>query len=133
MQVNNVNSYQQNFGMAIHANENVINVLKSRVKTNKELSKLNSIVANANSQNTVDINLMLNPDGKTLSANVFTPKSSNIEELNYFRQYSENWFTKLSGGVVGFIEKVTNKADKAAKKIENMQVKRDNDVFKKLV
>ncbi len=102
------------FGMAIHSNDNVNKLIKSRIKNNKELEKLRQIINKQATNNEVDITLLT--DGKNLCANVY-PKEYIEENQKFCKRFSENFITKLFGGTVGFIEKAANYADKTANKI----------------
>lgn len=104
----------QSFG-AIHSNDVVNKIIKGRIKNYAELKKLNKIIERANENNLVDINLLAHNDN-TICANIFA-KDRDISE--FFTQRSENFFTKtFGGGIVGFIEKCSNIADKAAIKVQ---------------
>lgn len=114
MQVNlSCNCPKPQFGMAIRTNQNVNKVLSSRIKNADEVRMLQEAFELAAKNKTVDINLMVQPDGKSLTANVFSPDSP-----HYFSQHSENWYTKLVKGPVGFIEDLVFKAEKAATKVQ---------------
>lgn len=128
MQISNQNS-NQNFGMAIHSNANVNKVLKSRIKNATELERLDKIIRQQAENDFVDIQLFVHPDGKSLTANVFDSK--NVNANSFFKQYSENAFTKLFGGPVGFVEKLARVANKAADKIRRSDLNYE-DVFKNL-
>lgn len=116
MQVNlNCNCPKPQFGMAIHTNNRVNEVIKKRINNDiNKLHKLEDIFEKASKNKTVDINLMLNPDGNTLSANIYTLN----EKAGFFKQQSENFFTRhFGGGIVGFIEKCSKIADEAEPKV----------------
>ena len=119
-----------NFGMAIHSNEDVTKALKSRIKTKEQFEKLNLLIDKAKKNNKVDIQLFVMPDCKTLTANVY---SKNFDSDNYFfRSYTENAFTKLFKGPVGFIKKLVNVADKKAKKFEMLESNTYDDILNKM-
>ena len=128
MQINNQSS-NQNFGMAIYSNANVNKVLKSRIKNAGELEHLHKIINEQAKNDRIDIQLFVQPDGKSLSANVFDAR--NVNAKSFFKQYSENVFTKLFGGPVGFIEKLAKVADKQAEKDRKSDLNYD-DVFNKM-
>lgn len=132
MQVNlncNCTKPQQNFGMAIHSNNVVNDIIKSRIKNKKQLNKLEQIFDNAKKNNKVDVNLMANSDGRTLSANIY----SRIEDVRMFKSLSENIVSQMfGGGVVGFIEKCSKIADKAAVKVGLAKEIRDSKIFKEM-
>ena len=108
---------KQNFGMAIHSNPNVNKVLKSRIKKAEDLERLNRIIEEQAKNDKVDITLLVMPDGKSLNANVYSTDNTNLGE-KFFKQYTENAFTKLFQGPVGFIEGVAKKAQKQADRIK---------------
>ncbi len=119
-----------NFGMAIHSNENVNKVLKSRIKTTEHLEKLNHLIDQANKNDKVDIRLFVMPDRQSLSGNVYTVNNDNN---NYFlKSYRENWFDKLSKNPVKFIQRLVNIADKKASKLENVDKKTADEIFSKM-
>lgn len=110
---NNVNKPQ--FGMAIKSNENVSRLLKSKIKTSAQVDKLNKIIDSQNENDFVDITLF--SDGKYLSANVYPVGRAAQEFQHLGKQFSENAFTRMFGGVVGFIKKAADYADITAGKI----------------
>lgn len=118
-----------NFGMAIHSNDIVNSAIQSRIKNLKELDKLSKIIDQQAKNDKVDINLFVMPDGKSLSANVF---SKDTENSYWIRQFSENIFSKLFGGPVEFIERLAKTADKQAAKLKKEDLVKNNEVFKKL-
>lgn len=105
------------FGMSIKSNDPVNKVIKSRLKNNVQLAKLNKIIEKQAQNDIMDITLFT--DGKSLAANVypraFVPSQDCIQ---YCRSFSENGISKMFQGAVGFIEKVANYADKAGAKIK---------------
>ena len=116
MQVNlNCNCPKPQFGMAIRTNKYVNEVIKTRLNGNiSKLDKLEKIFAEAEKNKAIDIYLMKNPDRNTISANIY----STNDRVNFFKQMSENFFTKhFGGGIVGFIEKCSKIADKAEPKV----------------
>lgn len=131
MQINNYKS-NQNFGMAIHSNINVNQALKARVKTAEGIKRLDKAIELANRQHEVNINLLIQPDGRSISANVFTDKPDLKDQL-FSRSYSENMFTKLFEGPVGFIERVVNIADKKAKQLIQEGQLNHNNVLGKML
>lgn len=126
MQVNfNPQQNKQNFGMAIHSNENVNKVLMSKIKSETALKELSDIVKTQALNKLVDINLLVNPGGKSISANVVSN-----DKKNYFcKSYSENFLSDLTGGSLGFIKKLAKVADKEAAKLKQTDLNYD-DVFK---
>ena len=129
--LNTQTSNQPHFGMAIHSNEVVNKALKARIKKPSELQKLNRIIDQQAKNDKVDITLLTMEDGKTLNANVY---SINDEQsgLHFFKQYTENVFTKLLQGPVGFIEKVAKIADKQAAKMSRIEANEYDDIFSKM-
>ena len=130
--LNTQKNNRPNFGMAIHSNEVVNKVLKARIKKPSELEKLNRIVNQQAKNDKIDINLMIMPDGKTLSANVYSIDKEDSLSFAFFKNYSENAFTKLFQGPVGFIEKVAKIADKQAAKIRQLEADTYEDIFSKM-
>lgn len=122
---------KQNFGMAIHSNPNVNRVLKSRIKKVEDLERLNRIIEEQAKNDKIDITLLVMPDGKSLNANVYSVDESTFGK-NYFAQYTENAFTKLFQGPVGFIEKVAKVANKQAKKLKEISELPYNDILNKM-
>ena len=117
------------FGMAIHSNENVNKLIKSRIKNNTELQKLKQIIDRQADNHLVDITLLT--DGKSLCANVYPTKY--LEETqNINKQFNENFITKIFGGTIGFIEKAANYADKAAAKIQQRQGMNIDSILNKM-
>lgn len=127
MQINN-QTPNQNFGMAIHSNLNVNNVLKARIKSAAALEKLNKIAERQAQNDKVDITLFLNPDGRSLSANVYDASG---KAGTFFKSYTENPLISLFKSPVGFINKLSNVADKQADKIRKTDLNYD-DVFQKM-
>lgn len=128
--LNQTYSNNQNFGMAIHSNESVNKALKARIKTKPQIEKLNQLIEQANKNDKVDINLLIMPDGKTITANVYSLK--NDVGYEFFKNYTENAFTKLFKGPVGFIEKLVTVADKKAKNIAAMEATAYDDILSKM-
>lgn len=117
MQVNlNCNSPKPQFGMSMNSNEVVNKALSKRIKDVRDANRLAKAFEKAKENDLVDINLMIQPDGKSLSANIFSPSSN-----YYFSQHSENWFTKLTKGPIGFVEDMVIKAEKAAQKVQKQK------------
>lgn len=132
MQINNYKS-NQNFGMAIHSNDLVNKALKYRIKSAKDLERLDKAIELANRQNEVNINLLIQPDECSISANVYVDKLGWENELSS-KSYSENMFTKVFEGPVGFIERVVNIADKKARQlIQERQLKNHDNVLDKML
>lgn len=129
MQLNfNPQQNNQQFG-AIHSNETVNKIIQSRIKNRAQLKELTNIVEQAKNNNAVDVNLFANPDGKTISANIY----STLGDIAFHKSKSENFFTKVfGGGIVGFIKKCSKIADEAAVKISKSNSTRDaiNSIFK---
>ncbi|MCI1274376.1 MAG: hypothetical protein LKG27_08115 [Clostridiaceae bacterium] len=113
----NSTSNKPNFGMAIHSNPIVNKAIKARIKNADELQKLQKIIEKQAKNDKVDITLMINPGGKTISANAYQTAPTDYYEHNVFKRFSENTISKMFGGVVGFIGKVANYADKQALKL----------------
>ena len=128
--LNNKRINTTNFGMAIHSNESVNKALKARIKTKPQIEKLNQLIEQANKNDKVDINLLIMPDGKTITANVYSLK--NDVGYEFFKNYTENAFTKLFKGPVGFIEKLVTVADKKAKTIAAMEATAYDDILSKM-
>ena len=107
MQVNlNNQANKPQFGMAIHSNANVNKLLKAKIKNAAELDKLNKIIEQQNKNDLVDITLL--SDDKYLTANVYPRDITNEEFQNLGRQFTENGFTRMFGGVVGFLKKAAD-------------------------
>ncbi len=132
--LNRETSNNQNFGMAIHSNPTVNRVIKSRIKTSKEIEKLNKIIEREAKNDFVDITLLVNPNGKSLSANAYiaTDKEAKFNNIKVFKQFSENKISEMFGGVVGFIEKVAKYADKQAIKMKEYADIPYDDVLDKM-
>lgn len=115
MQVNlNCNSPKPQFGMAIHSNEAVNQIIKKRIKTISQIKDLEKIFENSTKNDLVDVNLLANPDRKSISANIYATN----KKSNFYKQMSENFFTKhFGGGVVGFIKKCSCIANEAHSKV----------------
>lgn len=122
-------SNNQYFGMAIHSNDNVNRLIKSRIKNNVELEKLKKIIDKQANNKFVDITLLT--DGKNLCANVY-PTEQNEQTHRLNKQFNENFITKIFGGTVGFMEKVANYADKAAAKIQQRKAMDIDSVLNKM-
>lgn len=128
MQVNfNPQQNRQNFGMAIHSNEVVDKLLMSRIKSKAVLNQLSDIVMTQADNKLVDITLFVQPNGKSLSANVY----SNDPKNSFCKSYTENFFSNLFGGPLGFIEKLSKIAKKEADKLAKADLNFD-DVFNKM-
>ena len=123
---------KQNFGMAIHSNPNVNRVLKSRIKKVEDLERLNRIIGEQAKNEKIDITLLVMPDGKSLNANVYSVEKYNVDKYEFFKRYTENIFTKLFKGPVGFIEKLAKTADKQAGRISQIEAERYEDIFNKM-
>ena len=107
MQVNlNNQANKPQFSMAIHSNANVNKLLKAKIKNAAELDKLNKIIEQQNKNDLVDITLL--SDDKYLTANVYPRDITNEEFQNLGRQFTENAFTRMFGGVVGFLKKAAD-------------------------
>lgn len=132
MQVNlncNCPKPQQSFGMAVHSNDAVNKIIQKRIKNSTKLEKLGQIIDNAKNNNVVDVSLFANPDGKTICANIYSLNPNS----EFFKQINENIFTRtLGGGIVGFIDKSTKIAKKAALKILEAEKIANNDIFNKM-
>ena len=114
----NCNCPKPQFGMAIHVGDNnVQSVLKSRVKSLKDVEKINDIFKKQKGNSKVDIRLFADKEtGELLSANVYmrTPDALN----DFHKHYSENFFSWLfNRSPVKFIKKLANVADKQESKI----------------
>lgn len=122
MQINlNKQNNSPKFGMAINSSEIVDKVIKSRIKTPEQLNKLNQIMDKESQNDVIDIALFT--DGKLLSANAYPRHFVNRENYpEYCKSFSENKFSKIFQGVVGFIEKTAKFADDTAKEIKNNDV-----------
>ena len=131
MQVNfNPQQNNQQFGMAIHSNEVVNKIIKNRIKTPEQLERLSSIIDKAAENTTLDIHLYVNPDEKTIGANI---SSASDFGTRFHRCLSENWFSRtFGGGIVGFIEKCSKIADKNAPKIKQLEDIANSYVFNKI-
>lgn len=118
MQVSfNPQQNNQQFGMAMHSNDVVNRGISKRVKNIKAADRIAKAFERAKENDVVDINLMIQPDGKSISANI----CSRYDIEHYFSQHSENWFTKLFKGPEGFIEDLVVKAEKAAQKVQKQK------------
>ena len=129
--LNTRTSNQPNFGMAIHSNEAVNKALKARIKKPSELQKLNRIIDQQAKNDKVDITLLIMQDGKSLNANIYSINDEQLGE-HFFKRYTENAFTKLLQGPVGFIEKVAKIADKQAAKMSRIKASEYDDIFSKM-
>lgn len=124
------NHNQPNFGMAFHTNENVINALQKRVKNPKKVEELKDIISSQKFNDVVDINLYVQPDGRSIGAAVY---DTDIGAGKFSKHYSENIFTQLfGGGPVGFLNKLAKIADEQAEIIkgERKMQKAIQDAFK---
>ena len=79
-------------------------------------------------ENSIDITLFVNPDGRSLSANVYDASG---KAGTFFKSYTENPLISLFKSPVGFINKLSNVADKQADKIRKTDLNYD-DVFQKM-
>ena len=124
-----INNYQSNqtFGMAIHSNSNVNKILQSRIKKAKDLEKLNNIIEREAKNKLIDITLLADTND-SLSANIYSTNPQN----HFFKNYSENFLTKIVQCPVGFIEKLANIADKQAAKYKEANSLNFDEVFNKL-
>ncbi len=125
---NNVNKPQ--FGMAIKSNENVSRLLKSKIKTSAQVDKLNKIIDSQNENDFVDITLF--SDGKYLSANVYPVGRAAQEFQHLGKQFTENAFTRMFGGVVGFLKKAADYADKTASQIAKRNAMNIDQILNKM-
>ena len=124
MQVNlNCNSPKPQFGMAIHSNEEVNKAIARRVKNMKAAERIENAFARAKKNDLVDITLGVLSDGESIGANIFTRDLGN--ETSYFSQHRENAFTKLTKGVVGFIEGLVVRAETVAQKVKKQMAIED--------
>ena len=111
----NCNCPKPQFGMAIHVGDNnVKSVLKSRVKSLKDVEKINDIFQKQKGNSKVDISLFANEKTGKLSANVYAKEYS---DTGFYKNYSENFFSILFRSPVKFIEKLAKVADKEEAKI----------------
>lgn len=118
----------QSFG-AIHSKDVVNEIIKKRIKNPNKFKKLDQIVDKAKNNKVVNVTLLANPDGKSICANIYSTSNT----TNFFKLLSENFFTKnFGGGIVGFIEKCSNIADKAAIKVQKNVDMANSDVFNKM-
>ncbi len=119
MQTNlNCNCPKPQFGMAIHLGDNnVKRVLKSRIKSLKDVEIINDIFKKQEKNSKVDIRLFADKEtGELLSANVYlrTPDALN----DFHKYYSENIFSWLfNSSPVKFIKKLAKVADKEEARI----------------
>ena len=111
----NCNCPKPQFGMAIHVGDNnVERVLKSGVKSLKDVEKINDIFKKQNQNSKIDIRLFANDKTGKLSANVY---ANDYSVNGFYRSYSENFFSRLFRGPVKFIEKLAKVANKEEAKI----------------
>ena len=111
----NCNCPKPQFGMAIHySNNSVQRVIKSRIKSLNDIDKLNDILKKQKENLKVDISLFANEKTGKLSADVYT---TNYTMSNFYKSYSENFFSTLFRSPVKFIEKLANVANKEEAKI----------------
>lgn len=111
----NCNCPKPQFGMAIHVGDNnVQSVLKSRVKSLKDVEKINDIFKKQKGNSKVDIRLFANDKTGELSANVYAKEHS---DTGFYKSYSENFFSRLFRSPAKFIQKLANVADKEEAKI----------------
>ena len=83
MQVNfNPQQNNQQFGMAIHSNEVVNKIIKNRIKTPEQLERLSSIIDKAAENTTLDIHLYVNPDEKTIGANISSASDLVLDSID---------------------------------------------------
>lgn len=110
MQVNmNPVNNQTNFGMAVKVvNENVVKIVKDRVKDPESVKRLVAVIEESKNNNIVDVNLLSN--GRTITANI----CERGVPRGYFKHYTENFFTKIFEGPIGFIERMSKIANKQA-------------------
>lgn len=131
MQVNlNNQANKPQFGMAIHSNANVNKLLKAKIKNAAELDKLNKIIEQQNKNDLVDITLL--SDDKYLTANVYPRDITNEEFQNLGRQFTENAFTRMFGGIVGFLKKAADYADKTASQIAKRNAMNIDKILNKM-
>lgn len=109
---------QQNFGMAIYTNNNVNELLKSRIKN---FSKLNKLIEREAHNDKFDVILHVPPNEKSLSAIIVNSDANNGHLPLFCTSISENKFTKLFLGPVGFIKKAADLARK--KQMEMIKTK----------
>lgn len=115
MQVSKINNHStQNFG-SLHLNDNVGRIIRSRI--NNDLKKgemLDKLIEKADKNKKVNIDLMVNPDGKTLSAELHTTSDT----IKYFETKKESFFSRhFQGGIVEFLNRCVNKTEIDAEKI----------------
>ena len=94
------------------------------------MNVLNEIIESQAKNKKVDITLLPNPDGKTISANVYNTAENNADGY-FFRQASENGFTRLLDGPLGFLKRVARIADKHEEKLAKKDLNY-SDVFRKM-
>ncbi len=112
----NCNCPKTQFGMAIHTNENVQRVLKSRVKSLKDVEKLNDIFKKQKENSKIDIMLFADEKTGKLSANVYLRKPDAQDD--FYKRYSEDFLSRLfNSSPVKFIKKLAKVADKEEAKI----------------
>ncbi len=113
----NCNCPKPQFGMAIHLGDNnVRRVINSRVKSLKDIEKLNDIFKKQKENSKIDIRLFADDDTGKLRANAYlrTPDALN----DFYKYYSENFFSRLFNcSPVKFIKKLAKVADKEEARI----------------
>ena len=118
------NNNSQNFG-ALYLNGNTRKVISSRVNQNAlKMEMLNRLTEKASKNKKVNVDLMVNPDGKTLSAKLYTTSNT----IRYLESRKENFFSKhFQGGVLGFIKRCIRKAEIDGEKITQSELVTDFD------
>ncbi len=113
--INSFNNTSPNFGMALRSSKAVNSVLEARIKKTADIAKLNKIIDAQSKNNKVDIKLFVQPDGKSLSANMY---ARNTSRYFFFKNYYESVLSRIFRSPVGFINKLAKKADKIASQME---------------
>ena len=126
MQVNRINSYQQNFqGISFH--DGVTDVIKHRVKVS-ELKTLQDLVADIKSNKLVSANVYLQEGGDSskLGANIYTTVGNSEVRNEYV---DEGMFYRFKSPV-SFFKLICKKVNKMTEKVNGEVYK--NDVIEQI-
>lgn len=118
------NNNSQNFG-ALYFNDGVGKIIKARVNNDpKKFEMLDKLVEKAAKNKKVNVDLIVNPDGKTLSAKLHTTSDT----IRYFETEKESFFSRhFQGGVLGFLKRCIHRAEIDGEKITQAEHVTDFD------
>ncbi len=106
------------FGMAINSNKTAKILLKSRIKSDSEIKKLDTLIKKANNNSQFNIKLMTSPNGDKLVASIESSK----DFLAPSQVFTESKFASKFLSPIRFINKIVKTADRKAANMPNTDI-----------